>query len=188
MTLPNWHIHLPYWLLILIVGVGGWIGVHSWVAEHDWAVKAQAAVEQANAQVKTLQQGIADRDAQAVKQQQVIVKVVHDTVTPQQAVQNLPQVVTAPLPAPVVSQPSGDMLIPAPDVLPIFQQLADDKICRSQLDTTTKDLTDTKAIVVARDAEIVVLKKPKGFWKRVGGTMKAVGVGIGIGLALGHHV
>jgi len=187
MTFPsNWHIHTSYLIIGIVLALGGYIGVHSWIQEHDARLLAQQQEKISETVVKNLQQQIADRDAGAKQAQAVIVKVVHDTKTPEQAAQNLPQVVTAPLPVPVVTQPSGDWLVPKADVLPIFTQLADDKICRSQLDTTTKDLSDTKAIVVQKDAEITVLKKPKGFWGRLKTTTKDIGIGLGIGFALGH--
>jgi hypothetical protein len=165
------------WIVLAVSGVIGW---HYWLQEHDARVAADNAIKVQEATVKSLQQQIVDRDAQAAKQQQVIVKVVHDTVTPAQAVQNLPQVVTAPLPAPVTATPMGDMLIPQPDVMPIFQQLADDKICRSQLDTCTQDLNDTKAIVAAKDTEIVALKKKPTFWHRIGHDLKVLAIGAGV--------
>jgi|ERR1017187_6482542 hypothetical protein len=178
------HIHVSYLVAGLVLAVGSYVGVHSFLQEHDARLLAQQQQKISEAVVKGLQQQIADRDAAAAKQQQVIVKVIHDTTTPQQAAQVLPQIVTAPLPVPVVVQAAGSWLIPEPDVLPIFQQLADQKICRSELTTVQGDLTDTKAIVVQKDAEITTLKKPKGFWRRVGGTMKSVGIGIGVGLTL----
>jgi hypothetical protein len=181
-----------HWLLshlVWVVGVAiAVVAFYSWRAEHDQRLIAEQAVKAAEVQVKTLQQSIADRDKAAAVQVAPIVKIIHDTVTVPQAIANLPAVVNQPLPVPVVPQPNNAVLIPEPDVLPLFNQVADDKVCRIQLDTTTKDLTDTKAIVVQKDDEIKALKKPKGFWRRVGGTMKAVGIGIGIGVALGHRI
>jgi hypothetical protein len=188
MTFPNWHIHLSYVVVGLVLAVGSYVGVKSFVAEHDARVAAENQIKVNEATVKSLQQQIADRDAQAAKQQQVIVKVVHDVKTAPQAAAALPQVVNQPLPAPVEAQPNGSWLVPQPDVLPVFQQLADDKICRSELSTAQADLTDTKAVVAAKDAEIVALKKKPKFWHRVGSTMKKVGIGVGIGalIALIH--
>ena len=180
MTL-DWK-HILLWLAMIAVAL---VGFKSWVREHDDKLAAKQAEAIAAVQVKNLQQQITDRDAVSAQKVQTIVKVVHDTTTPQQAVQHLPEVVTAPLPAPVVAQPSGDYVVPKADVLPIFQQLADDKICREELTTAQADLTDTKAIVVARDTEIKTLKKPRGFWGNVKTVAKDVGIGVGIGFMLG---
>jgi hypothetical protein len=178
------HFVLSHLIWIIAVAIA-LVGFHSWKLEHDDKLAIKQAEAVAEVQVKNLQQQIRDRDAESAQKVQTIVKVVHDVKTPEQAAQALPQVVTVPLPAPVETQPNGSWLVPQADVLPVFQQLADDKICREQLTTTTKDLVDTKAIVVARDTEIKTLKKPRGFWGHVKDTAKDVGIGVGIGFMLG---
>lgn len=186
MNLDIKHFALSHlvWIVAMIVAV---IGFYSWRGEHDSRLLADAQVSASNAAVKTLQQQISTRDTAAQKQQAVIVKVIHDVQTPQQAIAHLPEVINAPLPIPVTTTPSGDLTIPQADIVSVFQQLGDDKLCRSQLTTATADLNDTQAIVAQRDVEIKVLKKKPSFWRRTGGTIKAVGVGLGIGVAIGAH-
>ena len=181
---------LGHWLLThavyIGIGIAVFVGYREWRAEFTARIIAEQQMKINEAQVKSLQQAISDRDKAAAVQVAPIVKIIHDVQTPAQAVAALPQVVNTPLPQPVQIQPNNSVLIPEPDVLPIFNQVADDKVCRIQLDTATKDLTDTKNIVVQKDAEIVVLKKKPSFFKRVTGVAKAVGIGVGIGLLLGH--
>jgi len=186
MTFDYKHFVLSHlvWIMAVIVAV---IGFYSWRGEHDSRLLADAQVSASNAVVKSLQQQISVRDSAAQKQQAVIVKVIHDVQTPAQAIARLPEVVNTPLPVPVAVASTGDLTIPQPDIVSLFQQLGDDKLCRSQLTMATADLSDTQAIVAQRDVEIKTLKKKPSFWHRVGGTMKAVGIGVGIGIAIGAH-
>jgi hypothetical protein len=183
--IDNIKTHLGYVALIGVLGTGTYLGVHSWIQEHDARIRAEEIAKAADTQVLSLQKSIADRDKVAAEQVAPVVKIIREVQTVPQAVAALPQVVNTPLAAPVKVQPDNSVLIPEPDVLPLFQQVADDKVCRIQLDTATKDLADTQGIVKQREAEIATLKKPRGFWKRVGSTLKTVAVGIGIGAVLG---
>lgn len=175
---------LSHLLWIVLVGAS-LVGFHAWQGEHDARILADVAVKNAQAQIVTLQQGIADRDKAAAIQVAPIVKIIHDVQTVPQAVAALPQVVNAPLPMPVVLQPNNSVLIPEPDVLPLFNQVADDKVCRIQLSVATQDLTDEKAIVTQQTSEITALKKKPSFFHRVESTLKTVGIGIGIGIIVG---
>lgn len=177
------HFLLSHIAWVILVGVG-LVGIHAYQQEHDARLLSDQAIKVAEVQVKSLQQSIADRDKQTQAQVAPIVKIIHDVSTPAQAVAALPKVID--LPVPVIAQPNNAVLIPAPDVVPIFAAVADDKVCRALLTTANQDLGDTKNIVVQKDVEITALKKPKSFWHRVGGTLKSVGVGIGIGIALAH--
>jgi hypothetical protein len=174
---PTWKFHLVYLIIFAILA----LGTREWISEHDLRVRAEDSIKASEAQVKSLQQQIADRDTAAQKAQQVIVKVVHDTTTPAQAVEAMPEVVNAPLPKPATLDATGDMVIPPPDVIPIFDQLADDKLARSQLATCTADLTDEKSIAAQQTAQIAVLKKKPSFIKRLGHDLKLVGTGAVIG-------
>jgi hypothetical protein len=180
---------IKHWILshlIWVIGVSiAVVAFYSWKAEYSARLQAEAQIKVSEAQVRTLQQSIADRDKQTQQQVAPIVRIIHDVQTPAQAVAALPKVLD--LPTPVIPQANNAVLIPAPDIVPIFTAVADDKVCRALLGTSQQDLTDTRGIVKQKDDEITALKKPQGFWKRVGGTMKAVGVGIGIGIVLGTH-
>jgi hypothetical protein len=181
------HYALTHLIYIVAIGIGI-IAFHSWSAEHTARMQAEATVKAAQVQVQTLQTQIAARDTQTQIAVAPIVKIIHDTVTVPQAIAALPQVVNQPLPVPVVQQPNGSVIIPEPDFLPLFTQVADDKVCRELLTTSQADLTDTKAIVVQKNVEITALQKKPAFWKRVTGTLKTVGIGIGIGVILGSRL
>lgn len=185
-TISAWHLHFSYLVGVALLALTAWYGGHILLQEHDARVLAEATIKISEAQVKDLQQQIANRDAQAQKQQQVIVKVIHDTTTPQQAVAAMPDIVNVPLSKPITLDTTGGMVIPSTDIMPIFQQLADDKLCRSQLVTAAADLTDTKAIVVQKDTEIAALKKKPSFWKRVKSDAEKVGIGAAIAAILIH--
>jgi hypothetical protein len=169
------------------------LGFHSWQKEHDARLLATQEEKVAEAQVKTLQQSITDRDRQTTIATAPIVKIIHDVKTVPEVIGALPTVLNQPLPAPVIPEPptgpqGSGIFIPEPDVLPIFDQVADDKVCRVQLDTAMKDLTDEKSIVGQRDNEITQLKKKPSFWARTKSTVKILGIGLGLGLALGSKL
>ena len=202
--------HIP-WVVLVVCAV---IGFYSWRGEHDARIAAEAKVKADESQVQVLQtaisannstivqlqQQMAARDAAAAKQIQQLTNLVSQVRTTAQAANALPQVTNLPV-APTVN-PDSSVVIPAPDVLPLFTQLAQGKQDAINLVACTADLKDEKTVdatdkatiadqvkqIALKDDEIKALKKPKGFWKRAGGIAKAVGVGIGIGLLLGHHI
>ena len=183
-TKSTWPIHAYYLGIILVALLFG----YSWVKEHDARLVADQAVKTAQVQVQSLQQQIADRDKQVQQQVAPIVKIIHDTTTVPQAIKQIPNIVVQPLKAPVVSAPNNAVLIPEPDVIPVFDQLADDKICRPLLAATQQDLVDEKNIEKQKDDQIVALKKKPGFLHRVGEVAKQVGIGIGIGVLVAKYI
>ena len=183
-TPATWHIHSYYLGIILVLALFG----YSWIKEHDARLLADQTVKLAQTQIQSLQQQIADRDKQAQQTVAPIVKIIHDTVTVPQAIKQIPNVVTQPLKTPIVSAPNNAVLIPEPDVLPIFDQLADDKVCRPLLAAAQQDQLDQVNIIKEKDNQIVALKKKPGFWHRVTGVAKAVGTGIGIGVLLAKYI
>jgi hypothetical protein len=174
--------HHFLWAVLLI---GSLLGYKSWRDEHEARVAADAVVKTSQTQIQTLQEQIAARDKAAAVQQAPIIKIIHDTTTVQQAAQALPSILTAPLPKPIVVNPDNSVEVPEPDVLPLFDVVADDRLVNIQLATANSDLIAEKGIVAQQAAEIVALKKKPSFWHRVGGTAKAVGIGIGIGVVIG---
>lgn len=183
MTL-DWKHWLLTHLIYVVIIVAMVVGFRSWRTEHDARLAAEKSIAVSQQVVKSLQDQITQRDAVSAKQVQTIVKVVHDVQTPQQAAQALPSVLSAPLPTAVVPQGSGDWLVPKADVLPLFAQLGDDKICRAELTTASADLVSEKAITTQLNGQIAILKKKPSFWHRVGSTMKKVGIGVGIGIGI----
>ena len=174
--------HHVLWACLL---VGSLLGYKSWRDEHEARIAAEAVVKTSQTQIQTLQQQIDARDKAAAVQTAPIIKVIHDTVTVQQAVQTLPSILTAPLAKPIVVNPDNSIEVPAPDVLPLFDAVADDKLVNIELATANADLLTEKGIIAQQVVEITALKKKPSFWHRVAGTAKAVGIGIGIGVVLG---
>jgi hypothetical protein len=174
--------------LIWIVGVAVLLlGFHSWQGEHDARLLAAQEEKVAETQVKSLEAQISERDKQVTVQTAPIIKIIHDVKTVPEVIGALPTVMTRPLPQPIVQQSSG-IKIPELDVIPLFDQVADDKVCRSLLDTSSNDLADTRGIVKQKDDEIKALKKPKSFWSRTKSTLKVIGIGVGIGVVLGSKL
>jgi hypothetical protein len=197
-----------------VFALGGFIAFHSWLQEHDARLASNAAEQVAKVQVTAdqkqmadndkvkaqLQQEMADRDAATQAQIAAMTKLVASVKTTPQAVQAIDTLSNHQVQP--VAQANGDMLILQPQVIPLFTELADGKQATISLTTCTQDLTATKTLVVKseanldlqkditkqRDNEIAILKKPQGFWKRVGTTLKVMGAGIGIGLTLGKVI
>ncbi len=178
------HIHAYY---LGIIGVLLLVG-HSWLAEHDARLKADEIVKAAQSQIVSLQQTIAERDKQAKQTIAPIVKIIHDTATVPEAIKSIPSAVIKPLQSPIVPAPNNAMLIPEPDVLPIFDQLADDKVCRTMLATADADALDQKKIISQKDDQIVALKKKPNVWHRIASTAKDIGIGVVVGIAIAKYL
>lgn len=202
----NWKSLIPHSLWIVVI-VALLTGCFVWLQEHDARLKAEASVKQSEATIATLQQqivsnnqAVASLQAQitandAVAKQQIasLVALASNVKTTPQAVAAIPQIDPNIKP---VAQSNGDMTIPAPQVIPLFQDLAQGKqdavalvACQKDLATeqqivtkTQANVTAEKAISAQKDQEIAVLKKKPSFWHRVAVVAKAVGVGIGIGV------
>lgn len=170
------------WIVGLLVAL---ILGHSWLVEHDQRLLADQAVKTAEAQVKDLQAQIAANNAAAAQKVQVVTKIVHDVKTPEQAVQAVPQLTDVPLHTRVAPDNPTQVAV---DALPLIDLLGQAKIDKINLDTCQANLATEIKIVDAKDVEIKALKKKPGFWGRVGGVAKAVGVGIGIGVLIAGHV
>ena len=167
--------HLPWVIIVIALVAGG----HYWRIEHDARVVAEAQAKQSEAAIKTLQQQIADNDARAQEQIATLQQIVKQVKTPVQVVAALPQVLPQPLPVAPIVQPDQSILIPAPDVLPLFQDLAAGKQATIELAQCQVDLKAETGIVNQKQDEIVALKKKPRFWKRVGHDLKIVAITAG---------
>lgn len=214
MALDWKHFLLSHIAWVILVGVG-LVGVKTYLAEHDARLLAEQKVAVAEQQVKVLQTDIqANVAAVAALQTQMqqrdqqnatiiaqLLKAKQQAVTPPQQVSVLQT--EAKLPEPIVSIPNTpDWRLPQADVKPLFDSVTDGQLAVQSNTVCQADLKDQKAITAKdegtiadqvkqiglKDEEIKVLKKKPGFWKRVTGVAKAVGVGVGIGLLLGHHI
>jgi len=157
-----------FYIIIIAVGL---IAFRSWLQEHDARVLAEQTVKQQ-------QSLIADITQQAAQKVRVVTKVVHDAVTPTQVVAAIPSLTGLPL---ATREIPGDPVNVTVAAQPLIQLAGDDKTARIQLEACQQ-------IGEAKDKQIEALKKKPAFWKRVEGTLKAVGVGVGIGLLLSTHL
>lgn len=188
--------HIVYVIVISL----GLVAFHSWLAEHDARLLADQQVKTSEAKVKAtedeiadLKQEITDNDARAAQQIEAVQKLVQSVKTPQQVVTKLPEVAPN-LPVSPTVQSDNSISFPKEDVLPLFQDLANGKEAAVKLDQCQTDYAAQKQIDVKKDSqlkdkddEITALKKPKGFWRRFGNTLKTIGIGVAVGYA-GAHV
>lgn len=170
------------WVVALAVAL---LVGHAWLAEHDARLAAETQIKTSEANVKNLTTQIATTNAAAVQKVQVITRVIHDVQTPAQAVAAFPQITDAPLNARVAPDNPAQVSV---DAVPLAQALGECRIEKTDLDACQANLVAETAIVAEKTKEIATLKKPKSFFRRVGGTAKAVGIGIGVGLLLGAHL
>lgn len=180
-----WKFHTAYVVLFAILALGSYIAVHSWLSEHDARLAAEQQEKVSEAAIKGLQSQIQDRDAQATKQVEVVVKTIHDVATPAQAISAIPTLSDVPLNARPAIDNTTQVSV---DAIPLAQELATAKVCAIQLPVCQQDLKDTKSIVSQKDDEINTLKKPQGFWSRVKSTAKVLGIGIGLGIIATHSL
>lgn len=211
MTFDWRHWALTHVIWIAAVGVGG-VGIHSWITEHDNRLLADKAVAVDEQKVKTLndqiatstatiaglQQQIDDNDARArqqIAQLQNLVAKVKTAPQAASAIGDMTQGAVTPK-----AETNGDLTIPAPQVIPLFEELAAGKqsaisfqSCSEDLATEKQMLAETQKnfiaeqnIVVAKQNEIDSIKKPKKFWRRFGSELKTVGISVGIGWLVGH--
>lgn len=161
--------HIPAVIIVAALIIGG----HSWLQEHDARLQSDMIVQVAQTQVHDLQAQISAVNLAAAQKVQVITKVIHDVKTPTQAVAALPDLTTVPLNArPAVDSPSQISV----DAVGITVALGQAKVDKINLDACTTNTTNLQGIIKAREDEVAALKHPKGFWKRVGGTLRTVGV------------
>lgn len=174
--------HLFYVVIISI----GLLAFHSWVQEHDarlLALQQEKISEQKAADLQALNQQLqaeTARQVQAIRQKASTVK------TPAQAVAVIPQLAPqAPLQPEVVTTEPDKVAVAA---LPLVQALAECQETKVELGSCQLQEKNDQAIVVEKDKEIVALKKPKGFWRRLGGALKVAGIAFGVGVGVGGHL
>ena len=180
-----WKAHIAYMVVFSALGFAGL----QWLKEHDARLLAEQQTKISQTEIASLKDQILARDQQAQKQVQVIVKQQAATVTPQQAVQAIPDVST--LPVNIRPLPnSGDFVLAQADLVPLYNQLAEGKKCAIELTACQKDFADGKVIVAQQETEIQAWKKAAGhhnfFGKIWQGTQK-VGL-LAIGIAVGKVI
>ena len=174
---------LSHMIWVVAVAVALVIG-HIAIREHDARMAADATIKVSQANIASLQQQIASRDAQLAQKVQVITKIVHDlppNATPGQIVAVIPQLTDAPLNARAIP---GDLVNISVAAFPLVQVLEQAAIDHTANLTCQGDLTDQKAIVVQQNNEISALKKKTPFLARLKHGAELVGAGLMIGLLL----
>ncbi len=163
--------HVFYWAL----GIGAFVAMHSWLAEHDARIKAELQISQ-------LQEQIDNRDDQAQKQVQVIVKEVAAAKTPEQQIAEIPRISDVPLNVKLLPEVLGQSATAQVDLAPLMVELSQCKQKDILLEACQSDLADTKQ-------QVKIAVKSHGFWHRLGSGAKKVGIGaaIGAGLILALH-
>lgn len=174
--------HLFYIILIAVAV----ISFRVWLSEHDARLQAEATVKQADLNIKTLQQKISDTSTQAVKQVQVVTRIVHEAKTPQQAIAAIPQLTDVPLNARIApSLPVSEIAVDVTPLMAVLGQCKEDSI---QLGACQQDYSYCQQINREDDAKVVALTKKPKFFHRLGNTLKIVAIGVGIGIVLGAHL
>ena len=188
--------HIAY----IAIGILAFVFWRAWITQHDNAIRAEMQVHISEADVKARDKTIADLQAskdQVVSdlQKQVQTLQARKVDTPAQALPFIKEVAPAIKPVPVMQdlEPTDDSQIKV-DAVELAKTLKQCSIEHEQLDacqqvakTDEQIIKEKDGQVADKDAEIKTLKKPQGFWKKVGSTLKAVAVGVGIGFAVAHY-
>lgn len=172
--------HLFY---VVLIGIG-LLFFRSWLLEHDGKLLAQQQQKISEQRVQDLAQQ--NQAIKEVAQRQVVVvqKTVAAVKTPTDAVAVIPSLTTVPI------RPQLDAAHPSlieVDPIALVKELGQCKQDSIQLDACTKESANKDAIIVEKDAEIKVLKKPRSFWQNLKSGAKLIGIGLGIGIAAGAH-
>ncbi len=169
-------------MYLILIGLAIMVGRY-YLHEHDARVLAEASMRQSELTVKTLQQQITDNDTRSQQQiahllwqRQAVVK------SPAAAIRAIPSLETLPLNArPVTAEPTAVMV----DVVPLAQTLIDFQTLKVDDTQCRSDLTAEQKIVTQQDAQIKVLTKKRGFWRRLWGYTKTALVAGAIGYGAG---
>jgi hypothetical protein len=173
------------WVVAIAVGL---IVGHVALQEHDARIAAEAQIKTSEAAVATLQQQIAQTNAQAAQKVQVVTKIVHDlgpAPTPTQVVAAVPELTNVPLNARPAVDNSAQISV---DAVPFVNFLAQAKTDQINLGACQSDLKNETAIAAQKDIEIKALKKKPSFWKTVKKDVEFAGVVLSIGALLGAHL
>jgi hypothetical protein len=186
MLVQLWNVikpHLFYW----IIGAVALFAFHTWLQEHDARLLAETQVKQSEEIVTDLRSQIASRATETAAAKQVIIREVHDAVTPAQQIELIPKLAEVPLnPAPLPDAPSAVKV----ELAPLIAQLAKCKEDAISLGACRQDTINLDSIVFEKEREIKALSHKSGFWKRLASDSRKIGFGAALGLGVGialHH-
>jgi hypothetical protein len=167
-----WLIIRPHFFWLAVIAIGA-LAFH----EHEQAAQAIAAADAvtrtSQQAIMALEQQIAARTSAAQKADAVIITQQRMVRTPVQAVSALPDV--SALPVAIRAMPSGpDYVLPAPDLVPLYQTLADGRKCAIDLAACAGNYHDQQAINVQQALEVQAWKKAaRGtFWRNAWKALK----------------
>lgn len=163
--------HLAYW----IIGAIALFAFNSWLREHDARLAADQQVKQSETVVSDLKAQIAARATETAAAKQVIIREVHDAVTPEQQIALIPKLTEIPLEPVKLSDRTVQV-----DTQPLIQQLAKCNEDAIELGACRQDTLNLDSIVFEKQNEIKALQKKPGFWHRVGSAAKKVAIGAGL--------
>ncbi len=177
-VVPYLKTHLWYLAAIGLLLVAG----HAWLAEHDARLMAEQTAKVAEQKFADYQKQVDAVNAAASVKVAAIEKQATAVKTPVQAIAAIPDVSTLPLHvAPVPTAPEAVQV----DALALYQTLSACQVDKIKLDACGQSSALKDQQIGEQKQAIAALRKPAGFWHRVVGTLKAVGVGIGIGAVIG---
>lgn len=188
--------HLFYVLLI----AGAIFAGHSWLVEHDNRLLAEQQAKISEADARASASRVVDLEAslastQAARDDQVAT-LEHRLASVKTPAQALPVVQElAPALKPEVASSPNSVSVDTIELAKELTQCREDKVsldaCQVQLKTEQQIVVEKDSQLKDKQDEIVALKKPQKFWKRLGTTVKTFGTGVGVGVAvailLGGH-
>lgn len=176
--LKTFALHHLFYIILMAVGL---VGYRSWLAEHDARLLSDQTVKVSEQKVRDLAEQIQTVQAMAAQQVQAVQRTVAAIKTPAQAIAAMPSLSSLPLNSRAAVDNPTQVSV---DAVQLAQELGQCKVDRVQLGSCQATQALVGEQLKAKDAEVAALKRKPGFWKRVWGGAKKVGVGVAIGVAL----
>lgn len=175
--------HAAYIAAAIVIAILLTFGFTAWRQEHDARLVAEVKIVAAEQNIAHLQTDIQAITAQRDAKLSTLEKQRKTVSTPAAAIAAIPDLSTLPLSTRTVSDDPSRVSV---DALSLFNELNSCRQTEVKLDACSKTAALNTAIVADKDVVISALRKKPSFFKRLGSTLKIVGIGIGIGVALGH--
>jgi hypothetical protein len=168
-------------VVLIIVGAAVWFGFTTWLAQHDRSLRMEMTLQQKDAEIQQLQNGIAARDKQAAEQIAERRQRAAQVQTPEQAVAALPDVTTLPL---SVHQVGANYEIAGPSMVALYRQLETCREDQIMLGTCQTNYADLQKIADDRKVQLdsaVATARGGKWYQRLWRRSKDIGIGVVIG-------
>jgi hypothetical protein len=175
------HIHVGYFVGIIMTSLVLWYGGHVLLQEHEARVTAEVTIKAQASAIEVIQKQMTANDAATAQTISTLQKALTQIKTPAQVISVLPQILPAPLPVPPVVNADNSVTFPAADVMALFTDLSNCKVQAVTLTGAQNDLASDAKIIDAQKTEIAALKVKPHFWARIKSDAKKVGTGVAIG-------